>query len=783
MPVAEVLQLLTSRPRTRTHTQKPMKQAEFISIYNYIGKKCRLVLQQKLAGKPNKQIAQILEINTEATVRQHLSKAYQAFGFGDNQRSSWSHLQALFFQFMPELIPSSPVEILPLNSRWVERTSDIAKLQQWTSQQYKILIVVGEGGIGKTTLAQQYLASSQFEKILDMKIALTPENVRSAESFVHSWLQQDFQEDAPRDFSLSLSLLEKRLRQIKVAIFIDNLEPALSNGMFLPEYRNYVELLRVLSDQRIPGITLITCRERLKEPDLRGCQTHVLTGLTPEAWQQYFEYPETPEDLQALQEMHAVYTGNALAMELLYNNIQNNYDGSIAESWQQNRQELQQLDPFSFLINNQLNRLNAHSHPAYRLLCRLAACRYQDIEWLPDTCMKALLWDVTPAEQFKETQRLCDYSLLQFHRGKYRMHPAIRAASLNRLQNSSEWEQTQRAIAQHWLSSVENIQSPQLGLQILEAYYHFREIEDYNSAWDVLCRPAIPILPEELFLYFLSWGYISQTLELAEKLVNRVSPNREASLYRCIGDCHAYLLADGFEVALEYHRQAQFAAKREGDRWTEFNSYSDMGLCYIAAGEYELGLAIYQAKLNLALSPVSPVIKSRLNSCYCEVALLHSYLGQISDAKAALKEATKHLQQPLESVPPWQACWDLNMAGLAQKNIGEYEQAQQTLEQVVAIAQNFNFTSDIARAWYILGEVFREINDFSDSLKYQNQAIEFYTKIGAKYELATSNYYIGLTYRDLEQLEIAEKHWQQAIIVFQRMKTPKQVNKILACLK
>jgi hypothetical protein len=99
--------------------------------------------------------------------------------------------------------------------------------------------------------------------------------------------------------------------------------------------------------------------------------------------------------------MHALYKGNAYAMEMLYNDIQNNYHGDFAEAWQQNRQALQQLDSFSFLINNQLNRLNAHSHQAYRLLCRLGACRYQEIEWLSDTCLKALLWDVTPAEQFR----------------------------------------------------------------------------------------------------------------------------------------------------------------------------------------------------------------------------------------------------------------------------------------------------------------------------------------------------------------------------------------------
>lgn len=126
-------------------------------------------MKQKLAGTPNKQIAKIIEIKSEATVRQHLTTAYQAFRLGDDKRSSWSDLQSLFFQFMPELIPAPPGEPQPLNYRWVERTSDITKLQKWTSEKFKILIIVGEGGIGKTTLAQQYLASCQFDKRLDIK--------------------------------------------------------------------------------------------------------------------------------------------------------------------------------------------------------------------------------------------------------------------------------------------------------------------------------------------------------------------------------------------------------------------------------------------------------------------------------------------------------------------------------------------------------------------------------------------------------------------------------------
>ncbi|MGL5062268.1 MAG: LuxR C-terminal-related transcriptional regulator, partial [Microcoleus sp.] len=73
-----------------------MNQVEFITIYHDLGNKCRQVLQQKLLGKTDQEIAQILHLKSEATVRQHLSKAYAAFRLShDNKRGKWSDLQPL----------------------------------------------------------------------------------------------------------------------------------------------------------------------------------------------------------------------------------------------------------------------------------------------------------------------------------------------------------------------------------------------------------------------------------------------------------------------------------------------------------------------------------------------------------------------------------------------------------------------------------------------------------------------------------------------------------------
>ncbi|NJN13440.1 MAG: tetratricopeptide repeat protein [Richelia sp. RM1_1_1] len=756
-----------------------MNQTEFTTTYNKLGDKCRQVVQLKLTNKPNKEIAQYLGIKTEATVRKHLETAYKKFSVtSQDKRGNWAELQTLFMQFMPELIPQIPVESQP---KWVGRTADIAKLLSWNTQDYRILMIVGEGGVGKTTLAEKFLNQCDFDKRLDIKIALELQNLESAEKVVQSWLQQDFGEDIPRDFNKALKLLGEKLRQSKVVVFIDNLETALHNGLFLDNYRDYVELLRILTDSRNQGFTLITSRERLKEPNIRDIQTQVLSGLTLSDWQLYFGQSQQ-EDTTALQKMHELYNGNAYAMKLLYSEIQNQYDGNIQEFWQQNSQELKNIEPFRFLVDNQLNRLNTHSQKAYDLLCRLAACRYQQIEWLPDSCVKSLLWDVPIEQQQGITRRLYDCSLVQFAHGKYQMHPGIRTAALTRLKSSPQWQQTHRAIAQYWFNSNEQIQTSQQGLQVLEAYHHFITIQDYDSAWDVLRRRAISALPEELFLYFLSWGFIREVMQLAQSLVGKVSSDREASLYRCLGDCHAYLLEDGIETAISYHHQAQTSAKQSGDIWTEFNSYSDMGLCYYIAGEYELGLKTYQTKLELAQLQKSSIIQARKNSSWCEVALLHSSLGQVEETVNAIKSTGDYLQHPQDFVPPWQACWDLNMTALALRNIGNYTQAVETLESVISLAQTFNFTQDRARCWSTLGDIYRQMQRQEKSFYYQNLAIEFFSKVGAKYELGESYYYLGQLYGEKGELNKAKEHYQQAVAIFEQMKTPLQVNKVLACM-
>jgi hypothetical protein len=131
----------------------------------------------------------------------------------------------------PALQPPSP----PAPLAFLGRAGAIADLQTLIHQGHRTLVLKGEGGIGKTTLAQQFLEQAGFDQVLELLMAKETVNITPAEQVVEEWLRQDFQIEPGRDFGVTLDRLKRQLRARRVGILIDNLEPALdSQGRFWP---------------------------------------------------------------------------------------------------------------------------------------------------------------------------------------------------------------------------------------------------------------------------------------------------------------------------------------------------------------------------------------------------------------------------------------------------------------------------------------------------------------------------------------------------------------------
>jgi len=102
------------------------------------------------------------------------------------------------------------------NLNFVGREGAIAHLNTRINQGAKVILIQAPGGVGKTTLAQEYLKSQGFDLVLELLMAKEKENITLVESVIEEWLKRDFQEEPGREFGVTLGRLKRQLQMRRV---------------------------------------------------------------------------------------------------------------------------------------------------------------------------------------------------------------------------------------------------------------------------------------------------------------------------------------------------------------------------------------------------------------------------------------------------------------------------------------------------------------------------------------------------------------------------------------
>jgi len=289
----------------------------------------------------------------------------------------------------------------------------IANLEGFFQQNSKIVVLQGEGGVGKTTIAQQFLNSQDFDLTLEVLMAKETGNIIEVVSVVEEWLQRNLGLNSGKELGVTLARLKRYLEQHRVGILIDNLEPALDkNGKFISLHRDYLELLRILADPKVQSVTVITSRDRLCEVEI-NLQHYRVPGLELAAWRTYFCTHGIEFKDQIILNIHQTYGGNAKVMGILCGVLQEDYDGDLEQYWQENSQDPLVETDLKNLVVNQLDRLQKLDFQAYVLLCRLGCYRYQDLAKVSQSNILCLLWDIDIVKRRRVVKSLRNRSLLE----------------------------------------------------------------------------------------------------------------------------------------------------------------------------------------------------------------------------------------------------------------------------------------------------------------------------------------------------------------------------------
>jgi tetratricopeptide (TPR) repeat protein len=676
------------------------------------------------------------------------------------------------------------------DSNFIGRTEAIAHLNTLVNQGSKVIVIQGEGGLGKTTLAQQYL-HQEFELVLELLMAKETQNITPAERVVEEWLKQDFDEEPGVEFGVTLARLKRQLHNRRIGVLIDNLEPALDQqGGLIDSHRNYVELLRILADARVQSVTLITSRDRLCEPGL-NINHYRLPGLDQSAWQKFFSNRGLAINSSTLQIMHRTYGGNAKAMGILCGSIQEDFDGDMAIYWQENHADPLAATDLKNLVVSQINRLQTLDPQAYRLLCRLGCYRYQDIPIIPSPGLFCLLWDVPPEQHRQIIASLKNRSLVECDGGKYWLHPVIRAEAIARLRPSNEWQIANHKAADFWTTSVKQIENFKDALQALEAYYHYIEIQEFELAGKVILQSRNnqwqQFLPLGSTLYRM--GLIQPILTAINQVVNNLENHQNLSeLYNILGDfywitgkisqaiaCQEKTITLATQALKSLVPQPEHKHTVYYLRMLEVDSLLSIGLYQIDLWELEAAVKFFQQVIYLAQNTEHHRWAEKASVC---LALVYSYLG-LADAASALADVVYQNitnQNLLEQTGRF--AYFIQILGQTYVNLGEFDRANQMLHQALTFAEESHYMQVKAKTINSLAEIHRHQADFELALTNHTEAIELLEKIGAKCDLAEAYFQLGLTYQKMGELDESQMNFSQAIQLFTEIKAPKQVERI-----
>ncbi len=679
------------------------------------------------------------------------------------------------------------------NLNFVGRKEEIAHLNTLIEQGAKVIVIKGPGGVGKTTLAQEYLKSQGFDLVVELLMAKEKENITPVESAIEELLKKDFQEEPGREFGITLARLKRQLQTRRVGVLIDNLEPALDGqGRFIEPHRRYVELLRVLADSSLQSVTLITSREPLAE--CGGVTNYSLPSLNEQAWEDFFRRRDIDIDATTLKEMHKAYGGNALAMNILCAPIQR--DGGMVAYWREYKVEAGLLVDFvKNLIEEQFKRLKEIYPEAYKLLCRLGCYRYQDVPTVPTEGLLCLLWDVPEREKRRVIESLRNLSLVECQNREYWLHPVIREEAIARLRESEYWEEANRKAAEFWQNSFNKILTVKDASIAFEAYYHHVEIKDFDESVKFIfydySKDKNSLYDSKEMLGAASWrlGLINQIIYAISGILDKVNNFYYLSeLYLYLG--YSYNLIGCLRKSIDCHQKsAKLAIKYlETSSCLDKNEFFyrlkrlqlafsiNTSLCQIDLGETKKALQTLEECLLSNSEAEEHCINTALAEIYSILSLLKAGEGLKKEAYSLAEKA--ELKLSLVTNNSWTQGYGLFFLGLTYKNLGKTEKSFEMYRKAIYYAEESHYTQVKAKALYGLAEIYRIQEDFTTALSHHSESIALLDRIGAKCDLAEAYYQLALTYQKMGVIEESHENFYKAIQLFEEMEAPKQVEKV-----
>lgn len=245
------------------------------------------------------------------------------------------------------------------------RENDLIDVKKLLFDKFKLILLLGMGGIGKTFLATQIArdASESFDYVIWRSIRNAPPLRDLLIECIHFLSQHQITKVLINDENCINELL-KYMQESRCLLVFDNVESILDPdkaGEYRIGYENYGHLISRIAISEHQSCLILTSREKPKEISfIEGkhqnfIYTHSMRGLSIEEGKIMLQDKGLSGSTEAWEQLINRYSGNPLALKVVGSMIREIYDANIDEFMAEDELIFGNID---VVIGQQFNRLS-----------------------------------------------------------------------------------------------------------------------------------------------------------------------------------------------------------------------------------------------------------------------------------------------------------------------------------------------------------------------------------------------------------------------------------------
>jgi tetratricopeptide (TPR) repeat protein len=307
--------------------------------------------------------------------------------------------------------------------------------------------------------------------------------------------------------------------------------------------------------------------------------------------------------------------------------------------------------------------------------------------------------------------------------------------------------------------NVDNPQSLEDLQAVLEAQHFAFRLGNYPEAYY--------LIPDE---YLRRWGYWNLSKDLYEQILPYVEDDRRSYCLIKLGEIHRNF--GNWDLAEKYFKDALLIEEENDNNIGIATSWGMLGYIEQCRGNWDEAERLYRQCLEMM---------TELGAC-SGMASCWGSLGGIEQCRGNWDEAERLYRQCLEMMTElgdrsgMVSCWGV-LGDIEQKR-GNWDEAERLYRQHLEMMTELGAREGIATSIGCLGEIEMLRDNLDAAEPLLKESLAKLTELKSPSKIAEANYDLARLHRKRGNTEIAQQHYDTAHGIFQQLGAAKDVEKI-----